>query len=162
VVAGLIAGDFQYRPTGLLDETHLRFFTRASLLDLLRKHSFHAGSIKALHLPVHLSEFRERAPEALSAAVLRALLAHPDALAYRPGFVHLHALSLHDAAGAAFWSWDGLLGSLRSPREMRVLAGPLAGALLCAGNDPSVELPLPAEALARLREGGTVRLEMSW
>ena len=32
VVAGLLAGDFQYRPTGLLDETHLRFFTRASLL----------------------------------------------------------------------------------------------------------------------------------
>src|SRR5262245_51995427 len=31
VVAELLHGDFTYRPTGILDETHLRFFTRSSL-----------------------------------------------------------------------------------------------------------------------------------
>jgi len=30
----LLAGDFRYRPLGLLDDTHLRFFTRATIEDL--------------------------------------------------------------------------------------------------------------------------------
>src|ERR1700730_14512278 len=45
IVAGLLKGEFRYTSTGLLDETHLRFFTRSSLIDLLGKHGFHARSI---------------------------------------------------------------------------------------------------------------------
>ena len=36
----LAVGDFPYRPTGLLDETHLRFFTLRSFQRLLEAHGF--------------------------------------------------------------------------------------------------------------------------
>ena len=58
VVAGLLSGEFRYGPTGLLDETHLRFFTRSSIADLLAKHGFHAASMQPLYLPLQRSEFR--------------------------------------------------------------------------------------------------------
>src|SRR6266566_3349650 len=238
VVAGLLHGQFAYRPTGLLDDTHLRFFTRSSLLELLGRHGFRAVSVTPLHLPIQLSEFRDSGAGALSPGVLRALLSHPDALTYqfiveaapgvgiapspaagqvvprftvqlywavdgsyretnsargsapmgeehqeielripaigrapdalrldvadRPGFVRLYSVALHEASGALIWTWDGNLGSLRQPREMRVLAGAFAGTLLCTGTDPSVELPVPADALTRLEAGGILRVETSW
>src|SRR4051812_35270043 len=83
VVAGLLHGQFAYRPTGLLDETHLRFFTRSSLLELLGRHGFHAVAVTPLHLPIQLSEFGDSGAGALPPGILRALLAHPDALTYQ-------------------------------------------------------------------------------
>ena len=44
LLAELMAGEFRYRPEGLLDETHLRFFTRRSLLRFLQEE--HAGERK--------------------------------------------------------------------------------------------------------------------
>lgn len=38
LIAELMAGEFRYRPEGLLDETHLRFFTRQTLLQIGRAH----------------------------------------------------------------------------------------------------------------------------
>jgi GT2 family glycosyltransferase/2-polyprenyl-3-methyl-5-hydroxy-6-metoxy-1,4-benzoquinol methylase len=40
VVKQLLAGDFRYEPAGILDRTHLRFFTRASALRLFAQHGF--------------------------------------------------------------------------------------------------------------------------
>jgi GT2 family glycosyltransferase/2-polyprenyl-3-methyl-5-hydroxy-6-metoxy-1,4-benzoquinol methylase len=37
VVRDLLHGRFTYRPYGILDQTHLRFFTRASVVDLVRR-----------------------------------------------------------------------------------------------------------------------------
>lgn len=37
VVRELLRGQFTYRPYGILDQTHLRFFTRASIVDLVRR-----------------------------------------------------------------------------------------------------------------------------
>lgn len=37
VVRDLLRGRFTYRPAGILDHTHLRFFTRASIFDLVRR-----------------------------------------------------------------------------------------------------------------------------
>ncbi|MHB1653156.1 MAG: glycosyltransferase [Desulfitobacteriaceae bacterium] len=37
ILMELLQGRFEYRATGLLDDTHLRFFTRKSLLDLLER-----------------------------------------------------------------------------------------------------------------------------
>lgn len=44
VIMELIDGDFRYREEGILDATHLRFFTRQSLLRMLDEHGF-AGDI---------------------------------------------------------------------------------------------------------------------
>jgi GT2 family glycosyltransferase/2-polyprenyl-3-methyl-5-hydroxy-6-metoxy-1,4-benzoquinol methylase len=239
VVAGLLSGEFRYGPTGLLDETHLRFFTRSSIAELLAKHGFRAASMQPLYLPLQNSEFRQHLLEALPPPVLRALVAQPDALAYqfiveavpgagpapqaeaippgprfavqlywatqgkldeansaiasgvmgeefqqvelripmvsaaptalrldisdRPGYVRLRTLALHDPNGVVLWAWDGDIASLRDPRQVHVLAsGPLAGTLLCTGEDPSVELPVPPEALARLGGGGFLRADMGW
>lgn len=37
IIMELLQGKFEYRPLGLLDDTHIRFFTRKSVLDLLEK-----------------------------------------------------------------------------------------------------------------------------
>src|SRR5438132_4530959 len=83
VIAALLHGQFEYRPTGLLDDTHVRFFTRSSLIQLIAKHGFRAVSVTPLQLPVQLSEFRDSGADALSPGALHALLSHPDALTYQ-------------------------------------------------------------------------------
>ncbi|MBM4359610.1 MAG: glycosyltransferase [Deltaproteobacteria bacterium] len=40
VVRGLLGGRFRYVPAGILDRTHLRFFTRASTVDLIEQAGF--------------------------------------------------------------------------------------------------------------------------
>lgn len=47
----LLQGRFEYRPVGLLDETHLRFFTRSSLEDLLAEAGFVAKDVRRTTLP---------------------------------------------------------------------------------------------------------------
>jgi glycosyltransferase involved in cell wall biosynthesis/2-polyprenyl-3-methyl-5-hydroxy-6-metoxy-1,4-benzoquinol methylase len=83
VLADLVAGRFDYRPTGLLDSTHLRFFTRSTLLRMLGEHGFRALDVHALTLDLQRSEFRDRFLEALPPAVMRGILAQPDALTYQ-------------------------------------------------------------------------------
>ena len=83
VVAGLLTGEFRYRPIGLLDSTHLRFFTRSSLLELLAQHGFGATAIRPVLVHPHRSEFSETIFEKLSPAVLQVVLDAPDALVYQ-------------------------------------------------------------------------------
>jgi len=48
----LLAGEFQYADSGILDRTHLRFFTRSSILDLWEENGFEVEAIApALKLP---------------------------------------------------------------------------------------------------------------
>jgi methionine biosynthesis protein MetW len=81
----LLLGDFDATETGLLDETHLRFFTRRSLLSLLRDAGLRATSVDAVERDV---------PEALARAMLarrglsdpalvRLVTSDPDAVAYQ-------------------------------------------------------------------------------
>lgn len=88
LIAELLAGDFRYRPEGLLDETHLRFFTRASLLRLLAEHGLRSIALDATVVPLDQSEFVGQWTaggwaETLSPAVIRALLDRPEALIYQ-------------------------------------------------------------------------------
>ena len=52
LVAELMAGEFRYRPEGLLDETHLRFFTRRTLMRFLREHGWVAEQVDAVQRPL--------------------------------------------------------------------------------------------------------------
>jgi len=50
VIAGLLRGEFNYRETGLLDRTHIHFFTEQSLRDTLEAEGFtliHASPVNA-------------------------------------------------------------------------------------------------------------------
>jgi len=57
LIAELMEGEFRYRPEGLLDQTHLRFFTRRSLMRFLTECGWSVQSCQAVDLPVLASEF---------------------------------------------------------------------------------------------------------
>ena len=78
----LLEGEFRYRVEGLLDRTHLRFFTRRSLLRMLRESGWHVDHIETIRLDLPDSEFGvvfDRLPP----PVQRYLLTMPDALTYQ-------------------------------------------------------------------------------
>jgi GT2 family glycosyltransferase/spore maturation protein CgeB/tetratricopeptide (TPR) repeat protein/SAM-dependent methyltransferase len=53
VVRSLLAGDWTYESAGLLDRTHLRFFTRREIEKLLFRAGFHAPTVSPLPGPGH-------------------------------------------------------------------------------------------------------------
>ncbi|MDO5626114.1 MAG: glycosyltransferase [Pseudomonadota bacterium] len=82
LVAELMAGEFRYRPEGLLDETHLRFFTRRTLMRFLAECRWAVEQVDTVQRQLPESEFHT-AFDALPPAVARYLLALPDALTYQ-------------------------------------------------------------------------------
>ncbi len=52
---GLLFGRFPYGPRGILDRTHLRFFTRATGRALLEQNGFHVLSVDATAMPIELA-----------------------------------------------------------------------------------------------------------
>ncbi|MDR0274717.1 MAG: methyltransferase domain-containing protein [Burkholderiaceae bacterium] len=82
LIAELMAGEFRYREEGLLDASHVHFFTRATLLRLLFESGWGVELLDTIRRELPDSEFRA-AFDALPPAVARYLLALPDALAYQ-------------------------------------------------------------------------------
>lgn len=82
LVAALLAGQFEYRDEGLLDRTHLRFFTRDSLGQLLSGSGLFPLEWVQVFRPLNESEFKIRV-ESLTTAVREALLSSPHALCYQ-------------------------------------------------------------------------------
>lgn len=72
IIGALAAGDFPYRPTGLLDETHLRFFTLKSMRRLLEAHGFVVDRVARTIKQLHESEIEDASLPAAS-EVTRAL-----------------------------------------------------------------------------------------
>jgi len=88
LIAELLGGDFRYRPEGLLDETHLRFFTHDSLRRLLEAHGLRAIALETTIMDLNRSEFADQWidggwAETLPVEVIRALLDRPEALVYQ-------------------------------------------------------------------------------
>lgn len=83
VLLELFSGEFTYRPLGILDATHLRFYTRQSLLRLLAEHGFHPDRIEAVTLSLNDTEFGSLMVERTPARVLKAITEQPDALVYQ-------------------------------------------------------------------------------
>lgn len=57
LVAELAAGRLQYREAGLLDATHVRFFTLTGLRDLLERSGFLVGRRERIRVPYGVVEF---------------------------------------------------------------------------------------------------------
>lgn len=57
LIAELLAGDFRYRPEGLLDATHLRFFTQRSLLRFLSDAGWSCLEVQGVERTLDASEF---------------------------------------------------------------------------------------------------------
>lgn len=82
LIAELMQGRFDYRDEGLLDRTHLRFFTRGTLLEFLNNNGWPVQRLDPVHRELHASEFTT-AFDSLPPAVARHLLTAPDALSYQ-------------------------------------------------------------------------------
>ncbi len=82
LIAELLSGEFRYRTEGLLDRTHVRFFTRRSLLRLLREQGWQVDVVRPVNLDLRDSEFRLDF-DLLPPSVRRHLLARPDGLTYQ-------------------------------------------------------------------------------
>ena len=79
LVSELIAGRFAYRSCGLLDHSHLRHFTRASVGSFLAANGFSARRIDAIRKPIAATEFDPQLFEALPETVRAALSSAVDA-----------------------------------------------------------------------------------
>lgn len=82
LVAELLEGEFLYREEGLLDRTHLRFFTRRSLVRFLSEQRWELDVVDTVARELPESEFRV-AFDSLPPTVARHLLGSPDALTYQ-------------------------------------------------------------------------------
>lgn len=127
LVAELLEGRFAYREEGLLDQTHLRFFTRQSLLQFLGDQGYGVLALDTVVRELHESEFHT-AFDRLPPAVARFLLAVPDALTYqlivraRPGLPHASGVALAPVQQAlAHFSMRLYLGGVDGYREERKL-----------------------------------------
>jgi O-antigen biosynthesis protein len=78
----LLAGRFDYRDTGLLDETHVRFFTRTNLDRFLRDAGFTALDVRTTTAPLFGTELQLRR-EDYPAEVVAALEDDPEAQVYQ-------------------------------------------------------------------------------
>jgi len=78
----LLGGDFRYTPTGLLDDTHLRFFTQESLLTLFEQAGYVIVEWQRKRTPIDQTEVR--APDAtLPESVLEHIETDPEATTYQ-------------------------------------------------------------------------------
>lgn len=78
----LLSGRFDYTPTGLLDDTHVRFFTRAGLHRLVRDAGFVADEVHRTTFDFFGTEMQLR-PENFDPALIEALRADEDAATYQ-------------------------------------------------------------------------------
>jgi 2-polyprenyl-3-methyl-5-hydroxy-6-metoxy-1,4-benzoquinol methylase len=78
----LLAGEFPYRPFGLLDETHVRFFTLSSLTKLLEDAGYLVLEVQRVVIPMFSSEIA-RPREEFRPAVIETILADPEAESYQ-------------------------------------------------------------------------------
>lgn len=78
----LLNGDFTYRSTGLLDETHLRFFTRESVMQLLEQAGLVAVDVRRTVLGPFDGEI-PLSPEDVPPDVLDRVMQDPEAITYQ-------------------------------------------------------------------------------
>lgn len=82
LIASLLGGEFDYRDEGLLDRTHLRFYTRRSLLQLLEHSGWFPCAWQSVQLSFWESEFRTRL-ETLPTALVDILASRPELACYQ-------------------------------------------------------------------------------
>lgn len=105
----LLLGRFPYRNLGLLDSTHLRFFTRANLRGLLADAGFAAIEVRTTTAPLFGTELGVDRSE-VDPAVVELISADPDALVYQ--FV-LTAVPRDATTIAADTAWSAQEGAAK-------------------------------------------------
>lgn len=116
VIAELLEGRFPYRPLGLLDDSHLRFFTRESLYECFETAGYAISHLERFRLEPEATEFRTDLSR-FPAELARRLRAHEESTTYQ--FI----LTAHPApeGGRAAVLKDALAGE-----AARAVTGPAA------------------------------------
>ncbi len=83
LIADLLCGEFNYTETGLLDRTHLHFYTCETASLFLNEAGFHIDWIGRVSLDLRSSEFSHRHLDAFPPALRKALLGRSHALDYQ-------------------------------------------------------------------------------
>lgn len=83
VVVELLAGRFQYRPTGLLDATHVRFFTYDSFSDLANSAGYVVKRTRRTRRTLEQTEFASRKAHVEPSLRSQIHDANPDASTYQ-------------------------------------------------------------------------------
>ncbi len=83
VILEILSGEFLYRDEGLLDRTHLRFFTRKSILRLLLENGYSAKVVDHNIVDVQRSEFSAYNTQYLSEDLLREIQKNRDNIVYQ-------------------------------------------------------------------------------
>lgn len=80
----LLLGQFNYSDNGLLDRTHLRFFSRKSLLDKLSQYGLYAYAIQTIKKEVKETEFSKSSVNLFPSEWLKKIeMNYEDALTYQ-------------------------------------------------------------------------------
>jgi 2-polyprenyl-3-methyl-5-hydroxy-6-metoxy-1,4-benzoquinol methylase len=82
VIVELLEGRFPYRPTGLLDDTHLRFFTRGSIYDCFERAGFMISHLERVRLEPEATEFATDL-SGLPPELVRLLRGHEESTTYQ-------------------------------------------------------------------------------
>jgi 2-polyprenyl-3-methyl-5-hydroxy-6-metoxy-1,4-benzoquinol methylase len=78
----LLAGAFPYRPLGLLDDTHIRFFTRESIDELFDDAGFVVSEVERVEVDLFGTELGV-CPEAFSSEIVERVASDPEARTYQ-------------------------------------------------------------------------------
>jgi GT2 family glycosyltransferase/SAM-dependent methyltransferase len=116
VRVALLGGDFRYTSKGLLDDSHLRFFTRDSIIALFEDAGYVIVDWLHKHIPIDQTEVESSDP-ALAQSLKGPLEADPDATIYQ--FV-VRAKRAEDLDGAHSTSAE--IGALRAGIDAREVA----------------------------------------
>lgn len=82
IIGSLLKGKFEYRDEGLLDQTHIRFFTRESIADLLEKCRFSIETIETVQKLPEDTEVGDSLID-LPFGLQKAILNRKDSLTYQ-------------------------------------------------------------------------------
>jgi len=124
LLAELFCGKFEYRETGLLDRTHLRFVTRSSLIEMLTRNGLRIFGFDTVIMEIRETEFDICILQQMGPSLVKTLLARPDALTYQfiveaaPGFTERNSYFLEaEVQKKALDAVSGYSNSLHSATE---------------------------------------------
>ena len=79
----MLDGNFEPKLTGLLDSTHLHFYTRKTLVELFSISGYSVESVKEIRLPIHAAENLKLDIDKYPPDLIRAIESDPEATVYQ-------------------------------------------------------------------------------
>ncbi|MGH7886222.1 MAG: class I SAM-dependent methyltransferase [Candidatus Binatia bacterium] len=120
----LLGGNFNYTEEGLLDRTHLRFFTRASIMALMREAGYRIRELRRTRVGIFNTEV-ELSIDNVKVPILRQLMRDSEATTYQFIFAAdpvsgtgVGGTTEIDAAGFADPTWSVRQGKKRLARTL--------------------------------------------